>query len=102
LSTVANSKFGNTPWLNIESAGWLTIKSALTVLGLEAFSTDLLEATEVFICDIVFLETEDLRCNSKDGGLGCPVFPTNDGDVIAELNFYIVESSEFFYGYFLS
>jgi hypothetical protein len=30
LSTVANSKFGNTPWLNIESAGWLNIQSALT------------------------------------------------------------------------
>ena len=30
LSTVANSKFGNTPWLNIESAGWLNIQPALT------------------------------------------------------------------------
>jgi hypothetical protein len=30
LSTVANSKFGNTPWLNIESAGWLNIQSAPT------------------------------------------------------------------------
>ena len=30
LSTSADSKFGNTPWLNIESAGWLNIQSALT------------------------------------------------------------------------
>jgi hypothetical protein len=30
LSTVAISKFGNRPWLNIESAGWLNIQPALT------------------------------------------------------------------------
>lgn len=66
MSTVANSKFGNTPWLNI--------KSALTVLGLEAFSTDLLEATEVFICDIVFLETEDLAAIPRMEDLGVPFF----------------------------
>ena len=28
-SAVANSKFGNTPWLNIESAGWLIAQLAL-------------------------------------------------------------------------
>jgi hypothetical protein len=34
LSTVAISTFGNTPWLNIESAGWLNIQPALTALAL--------------------------------------------------------------------
>jgi hypothetical protein len=35
LSTVANSKFGNKPWLNIESAGWLNIQSARTIDSLQ-------------------------------------------------------------------
>jgi hypothetical protein len=38
LSTVANSKFDNTPWLNIESAGWLSIQSALTSCQLTEFN----------------------------------------------------------------
>jgi hypothetical protein len=33
LSTVANSKTGNPPWLNIGSAGWLNIQSAPTIAG---------------------------------------------------------------------
>jgi hypothetical protein len=43
LSTVANSKTGNPPWLNIGSAGWLNIQSAPTVLpqlGLAAEKRD--------------------------------------------------------------
>ena len=30
LSTIANSKIGNQPWVNIQSAGWVNIQSAQT------------------------------------------------------------------------
>ncbi|MDD5470660.1 MAG: PAS domain-containing protein, partial [Sideroxydans sp.] len=58
LSTVANSKFGNTPWLNIESAGWLNIQSALTAYSIAILLQEQLEQlkasykVQVFATDI--------------------------------------------------